>query len=324
MKGRPKPKAKVSVRTTLGWTLLALLLVTMWAVYTTKMFEVIVSGKVKALRLLRLSSACEDDDMTSFVHDVSLMRDNDVVTFTTEERDRIMACNRSADTQRKHGRLKTKMFKPDRWTSHSYLDNRSTVIELGGYLGEDADNLISRYQPKRYIMVEPVYEFYIKLVNRFQHLSNVLIFNFGIGNKSAKTSVKLSMDGTSSFNTINADVNIRLVGARPFFLGIGLGFFDVDLLTMNCEGCEFAVLDFLLDSKLINNIRNVQFQPHKLDRVADSVYRYCEYEERLKRTHQLVFRHPFWWESWSRKYNALPSLFDDIKSNATLMDEILS
>ncbi|XP_021362665.1 uncharacterized protein LOC110456320 isoform X2 [Mizuhopecten yessoensis] len=320
-----KPKPRKSSSSTIRWILLTLLLVAVWGLFATNMFEVLVSGKVISLRLLRnhLSRACTSDELTSLVYDMSPLKD-DKATFSETELARIKACNRSADTQRKHGNKKTKMFKPVRWTSHTYLDNGSTVVELGGYMGDDIENLLSRFTPRRYIVVEPVYVFYKKLVERFKHVPNVLIYHFGIGDKNDRTTVSMRRDGTSSFNTKEGGVDIRLVSAQSFFLGIGVGFFDVDLLTMNCEGCEFAVLDFLLSTNLINNIRNIQFQPHKIEQVKDSVYKYCEYHERLKRTHDVVFRHPFWWESWTLKYKRLPNIFDDITNNSTLMDEILS
>lgn len=284
--------------------LLVLVLVVVWGLYATRILETIFTAKDSTLMQIltrRTAAQCKYDEMTSLIYDISPIKHRARQKLSEDEIEKVRQCSRTAEKQRKFGVNKTKIFKPQRWTSHTYLNNKSTVVELGGYLGNDVENIFSRYQPRRYIVVEPVYQFYKKLVHRFQNISNILIYNFGVGGHDENTSVYSRLDGTSSFKKKAGGhgIPIRLVGARNFFLGIGVGFFDIDLLTMNCEGCEYPVLDFLLDTNLINNIRNIQYQPHKLDEIDQSLYKYCEYQQRLRRTHSLVFRHQFWWESWT-------------------------
>lgn len=67
-----------------------------------------------------------------------------------------------------------------RYTSHTYLNNKSCVIEAGGHLGRDIEGLDSRYHPAVYTVLEPVPKFHKILVKKFQKNPNIILFNFGV------------------------------------------------------------------------------------------------------------------------------------------------
>jgi len=66
---------------------------------------------------------------------------------------------------------------------------------------------------------------------------------------------------------------------------------------VNCEGCEFAVLEYLLGSPWIIRVRHLLVQFHGV-RDADAVDRRCTLRARLARTHVLAWDRAFVWERW--------------------------
>lgn len=180
--------------------------------------------------------------------------------------------------------------------AHSYLNSNSLIIDLGG---KSAEDLIRRYKPRLTVILEPVPYFYQQLVKKFTGIPNVVIFNFGLASKNDV--YRANMDNHPDMSTDgDRNVIVKVVNARDFFIEMGVGFFDVDLLNMDCGGCEYDVLDVILSSTLVKHFKNIEFQPHPKKSIYDSVRRYCQYEELLKDTHQNIFNHKFIKEGWSR------------------------
>jgi hypothetical protein len=71
----------------------------------------------------------------------------------------------------------------------------------------------------------------------------------------------------------------------------------VDLLHVNCEGCEFPVLEYLLRSPWIARVRHLLVQFHSF-RDVDAVDRRCTLRAQLARTHRLAWDRSFVWERW--------------------------
>lgn len=71
----------------------------------------------------------------------------------------------------------------------------------------------------------------------------------------------------------------------------------VDLLQLNCEGCEYPVLKTLmLYRSMARVVRAIEMQVHPR---AVSARQYCELEARLRGLgYRLAYRHPFVWELW--------------------------
>ena len=76
---------------------------------------------------------------------------------------------------------------------------------------------------------------------------------------------------------------------------------DIDLLSLNCEGCEVALLETLLSQNYIESIPEVQLSWHPLDTIPNVKERRCRIRAELSRTHDLYYSFHFSWESWVRK-----------------------
>ncbi|XP_060081493.1 uncharacterized protein LOC132560820 [Ylistrum balloti] len=224
---------------------------------------------------------------------------------TTKESARVKTCIANKDQELLESRKKAKSQTSIRWSTHSYLNRSSFLIEAGGHRGLDAEQFNSRYHPGTYVVLEPVLNFYKVLKNKFRDSPNMVIYNYGIDTVDGKFYVnEAKNDGSSIFlqhqNKTKNGKAIKIMNVRSFFEKFSVRSRDVDLITLNCEGCEFAVLDLLLSTDYIRHFRNIQFQPHMLPSICYPVKRYCWYQELLQKTHNITFQFFFLWESWSR------------------------
>ncbi|XP_060063894.1 uncharacterized protein LOC132544329 [Ylistrum balloti] len=190
---------------------------------------------------------------------------------------------------------------------HKYLTNQSLVIDVGGNVGEDAEYFIQHYNPKNYVILEPLKLLYRNLVKKFTLRHNIVTYNVGLGKKNEVFMLSIEGhdgDATSPFlaKTAEGTCSLKVVNTTVFLTKLGVGCYDVDLLTLNCEGCEYDVLESLLATSLINNFKHIQFATHvKLQYLVNPVKRYCDIQELLQRTHRLSYSYKFNWETWTRK-----------------------
>jgi FkbM family methyltransferase len=189
----------------------------------------------------------------------------------------------------------------------SFLKGKSdvVVVEIGGYTGQLLQKLVPITGAKTYVVLEPVPSFHDKLVKNIDALnlnSVVKTYNFGVGKTYKEMSVDIQGDGTSIFKVLTSQQteSISIVNVVDFFVQIGAGCNTVDLLTINCEGCEFDVLETLLSTTLIEKFDNIQFQPHYAATTGNYTCRYCRLRQFLARTHMIKYEYPHIWESWKR------------------------
>ncbi|OWF49232.1 uncharacterized protein LOC110452079 [Mizuhopecten yessoensis] len=223
-------------------------------------------------------------------------------SLTCEQRTRVEQCIQTYQEEYIRA-LKEEIADRDiRYTSHSYLDRNSFMIEAGGHRGNDTYEFNSRYHPGFYIVLEPVPVFYDILVKKFQQSPNIAVYNFGIDVKDGNFNISESSDNAVSiFMTDNQKGRrIQIVNTTRFFEKLSVRSREVDLITLNCEGCEYAVLDLLLSTDYIRHFRNIQFQSHRIPGICYPVRRFCWYQELLGKTHKLIFQFKFVWESWAR------------------------
>ncbi|KAK3083487.1 hypothetical protein FSP39_023846 [Pinctada imbricata] len=214
----------------------------------------------------------------------------------------------TSDRQRKRSERRWKTGTDE--NSHSYLLPSSKVIELGGNRGVFAKNMLRKYKLQSYIVLEPMKRFYQNLsIELPKYTGKLQVLNFGLGKTNKMIEIRDMDDGTSAFlNSSDPRYTerpmsfIRIVNAIEFFLSLGIGCSEVDLLSMNCEGCEIEVLEMLIETNMIKYFKNIQFQLHtNLKHLKDVKRRYCQIRERLPRTHKVLYSYPFIWEGWQRK-----------------------
>ena len=73
---------------------------------------------------------------------------------------------------------------------------------------------------------------------------------------------------------------------------------EIDLLYMNIEGSEYQLLNHIIETGLIQNVKHLQVQFHNY--ILNSKLERKKIRKKLKKTHYCVFNFPFIWERWDR------------------------
>ncbi len=178
------------------------------------------------------------------------------------------------------------------------LDENSLVFDVGGYEGQWASDIFSKYCCTIHVF-EPVTEFADKIERRFSKNSKILVHKFGLSNHSKKGSILLAQDGSSLFRQGKEMVEVALVGAEDFMRESSIQ--NIDLMKINIEGGEYDLLDHLLNCGFIRKITNIQVQFH--DFVPNAEQRMRRIQQRLQETHSLTYQYLFVWENWRLKDN---------------------
>ena len=138
----------------------------------------------------------------------------------------------------------------------------SIVFDLGGYKGEWANKIYQKYKCNVFIF-EPIPFLVDEINSKFSGIEKIKTYRFGLSNETKKMDIFLSGDG-SSFNTNYGSDKIEcdVVSISDFIKDNNIE--KIDLIKINIEGDEYAVLNNLLDNKLINIFTNIQVQFHLL------------------------------------------------------------
>jgi FkbM family methyltransferase len=175
----------------------------------------------------------------------------------------------------------------------------SVVFDVGGYQGDFAGQLRARYGCKVRLF-EPVARFHRHCVGRFAADSAVVCHPYGLGDREEEQEMHDDSDASGAFNPASAGKPLEKVRIRPFDAVFAeSGERQVDLLKVNIEGGEYALLEHLIATGRIDDIVYLQVQFH--DFFPDAVARRANLRRRLALTHVEQWSFPFIWESWKRR-----------------------
>lgn len=176
------------------------------------------------------------------------------------------------------------------------LNGNSIIFDLGGYEGQWTSEIFSMYCPSAVYVFEPVKKFADGIVNRFKANKKIHVFTYGLGGRDEKLELSLSANGSSVFIDTPEKETIAIKKASNFFKEAGIT--NVDLMKINIEGGEYDLLEHLIETGLIKNIKNIQVQFH--DFVPNARERMEAIQTELKKTHHTTYSHEFIWENWER------------------------
>jgi FkbM family methyltransferase len=177
------------------------------------------------------------------------------------------------------------------------LSAESIVLDVGGYEGQWASDIFGRFAC-RIEVFEPVPSYAARIARRFERNAKVTVHPFGLATRDERARASLAADSTSHVRSPSGDeIEIELRGAAAVFRDLGLE--RVDLMKLNIEGAEYALLDHLIDSGLIAGITDLQVQFHDVGPgSADALARL---RARIAQTHEPTFVFDFVWENWRRR-----------------------
>lgn len=177
--------------------------------------------------------------------------------------------------------------------NYDNLNSKSIVFDVGGYKGQWASDIFSKYLSTTYIF-EPVKEFSNLIKKRFSKNKKIIINSFGLGGKTREQTIYLK-DDSSSVHGEGKGEKIKIVSFKDFITKHKIK--KIDLIKINIEGGEYELLEHILKENLISKINNLQIQFHRNIDFPDK--RRKQIQEKLKETHKLTYCFPFVWENWT-------------------------
>jgi len=196
------------------------------------------------------------------------------------------------------------------------LTKNSTVVYVGGNIhGADGKQILDLFNCSIHVF-EPVPSFYHELsatwaLYRSELGYDATLYNIGLGNSDRIVHLAMSdLVGQGTFgmeeNKDRKEVPLQIKEAGRVIKDIKKdtknkkGSDTIDLLHVNCEGCEWEMFDNLIDTKVLESVKSVQFSAHYFSQVPNLFYRYCKLKEALSKTHKMVYGQSFGWERWDK------------------------
>lgn len=172
----------------------------------------------------------------------------------------------------------------------------SLAIDLGGYRGQWASDLFSRFQC-RILIFEPVSDFAKNIRKRFEHNDKIRVFECALGASERTELIQIAGAGSSIHKRKrSATQTIQIIDVKNWFEDNAID--SVQLMKINIEGGEFELLERMLDTRLLQMIENIQVQFHNI--APDSADRMAAIQHSLRETHHPTYQYPFVWENWTR------------------------
>lgn len=185
-----------------------------------------------------------------------------------------------------------------------FLTNNSVVVFAGGYKGHAIAPAFDKYGFYAHVF-EPVTAYFLKLTDLFDgYAGRVFVHRKGFAASNTTGRIHLSEDGSRVVAKGNADTEeIQLTTFDSFYYGAlqKLHAGHIDLLYVNCEGCEYDLLADIIDKKFVASINYIFVQFHGIAERSNHVHERCALRSKLLETHEPVFNFPFVWEGWRRK-----------------------
>lgn len=199
-----------------------------------------------------------------------------------------------------------------------------TVLYVGAHRsGEDSQEFQRQAQGLQMHLFEPSRTFFRELQEAFRGVPGVFLHNFGLGSRTSHG--KLQLSGTASRAVAIEDEGggtgedpedgteqVLILSAAEAWPKLLDGGGRVELLHVNCEGCEYDVITSLSESGVLENTSHVQIATHLLGltepaanlqeafshTVQLSSKSYCKMHETLAKTHERIWGLPWVWERW--------------------------
>lgn len=199
----------------------------------------------------------------------------------------------------------------------NFLNSSSFVVYVGGNTdGYDGKVFMERYKSS-IVIFEPVPSFFSALTKLWQtYLASgqgfrAALYNVGLGKDDRV--VEASIAGQSTFGMAGTKGEkmeklqiVEAASALRNLMGVrqleGMAE-EISLLHMNCEGCEWEMLENLLKHPdVMSKVRSLQVGTHYFPEwVPNQNKRYCAIREQLGLTHRMVWGVPYAWERWDIK-----------------------
>ncbi|CAF3774630.1 unnamed protein product [Rotaria sp. Silwood1] len=205
--------------------------------------------------------------------------------------------------------------------------NECQILYCGAHeAGTDGLEFLRKYEYCNVWFLEPVIQFYDKLIHSNEILKQLKtgkhhMYHIGLSNKNDLIDVTWQdIKESQALTLIGKQENKQNIGNNQKYKLIlrdiaeilfefhllsttsnGIITGELNLLHLNCEGCEYDVIERLVKTNLIKYIRIIQLGSHRPAAIHTTVnQRYCCLQQMLSMTHHLQFGVPWAWERWLR------------------------
>lgn len=196
------------------------------------------------------------------------------------------------------------------------LKPQDLVVEVGAYKGEWTKTIYDKY--KCWIIAfEPVKEFYDIFEKNIKGCHSIEACPCGLGRETCEKDFKVSGDssGQFNFNEQATSQTVPIMGVKHLMMRLSesqetdsknnyskfirQNYDNPALISINCEGGEYELLEAILDFGLVKRFQRFQIQFHRV--IPDAEERRNKIRERLSETHTCTFNEDFCWEGWEIK-----------------------
>ena len=163
----------------------------------------------------------------------------------------------------------------------------SVVIDVGAYNGDFALQFARKYGC-RIVAFEPITKHADWVRQKLAAFGNCEVIELAISDSGRREQWAIKGDMTSFHSAGDETQEVKTEDVATVFHA--LRFDIVDLLKLNCEGSEYAILDRILATNLILRFVNIQIQWHCC--VPDFFMRRARISVALDKTHERT------WQDW--------------------------
>lgn len=175
------------------------------------------------------------------------------------------------------------------------LNENSIVIDLGCYIGSFTENIYNKFNCYVYSF-EPIKRYYDICLDKFQHISNIKVYNTGLSNENKKVDFTIGGESSSMYSNVDKpEIGVSLIKIDDFLKQQNIQ--KVDLLKMNIEGGEYDLLEYIISNNIAHLFENIQVQFHT--NIFDGwEEKYSLIINNLPKTHHLTYKYEFKFENW--------------------------
>lgn len=184
----------------------------------------------------------------------------------------------------------------DRFRYDYPLNKDSIAIDAGAYHGEWSERIYNKYNCNIYAF-EPVKEYFDITKKRLRGAKKVKVIEKGLSGKTRAENIYLDGVSTSTYLPNAKPEKIQLVDIIEFCKRENIK--TIDLIKINIEGGEYELLDRIISSGLVEQIKHIQVQFHSF--VPDAEKKMIALQRRLSKTHRPTYQYWWIWDNWQRK-----------------------
>ncbi|MGB7243613.1 MAG: FkbM family methyltransferase [Sulfitobacter sp.] len=173
------------------------------------------------------------------------------------------------------------------------LTPESVVFDLGGYRGDWAANMRTKYDCFVHVF-EPHPEFADHISKRFANDAKVFVHACALGATEGTLMLSDAADGSSVFSKGAPNIKGRVCNATRKIATLKCD--DIAATKINIEGGEYDILPHLIETGAISKFKTITVQFH--DFAPNAAEARAKIRADLSKTHRCSWNYEFVWEEW--------------------------